>query len=376
MRKVLYLTIINIIILSILNMVYAQSSSIPEMNIASDAIVSTSSSTVSLNSEFYLILNLSKISYSKFKVEVTNTSSLQVEEITSAVNDLSQNNIVTSFTVNKKDISLDKIGIIYTSPAQIAKVKFSVKITNLDENIDDYKQKLNALETEIGNLEKNLDSLKNSLVDIEDMESDEYKNAINAIEDITSSINSKEQEKNDLSDKINNFKQETLSEETAINVEEKIIDKNGVGDNEKDEKPWNDKEFMLDEMMKDKEMNTSMKKMIEQMNGLEFDLQNSNNRISSLTQSVTYQGSQNNYLSTLSINGVEFKNSFKKTTTTYFANVAPEVTSVTVNAIAEDSSSIVTIYGNTNLEQGKNKVIVNVTADDGSVRTYKIYITK
>lgn len=378
MKKVLYLIIINIIILSIFNTIYAQTPNIPEINVTNDSIVSTSSSTVSLNSEFYLILNLSKISYSKFKVEITNTLSLQAEDITIGVSDFTKNNIVTSFIVDKKNITLDKLGIVYISPAQISTIKFSVKITNLESSIDEYKQKLNTLETEIENLESNVTTLKNSLLNIEDIESDEYKNTIKAIDELTLSIESKIQEKNELLDKIDNFKSETLLEETIVSVEEKMIDKNEVKDDEMDKKPWDDKDFILDEKMKekDKEMNTSMKKMMEQMNGLELDLQNANNKISSLTQSVIYQGSQNNYLSSLSINDVELKNSFKKTTTTYFANVGPDVTSVKVNAVAEDSSSIVTVYGNTNLEQGKNKIMINVTADDGSVRTYKIYITK
>lgn len=378
MKKVLYLIIINIIILSIFNTIYAQTPNIPEINVTNDSIVSTSSSTVSLNSEFYLILNLSKISYSKFKVEITNTLSLQAEDITIGVSDFTKNNIVTSFIVDKKNITLDKLGIVYISPAQISTIKFSVKITNLESSIDEYKQKLNTLETEIENLESNVTTLKNSLLNIEDIESDEYKNTIKAIDELTLSIESKIQEKNELLDKIDNFKSETLLEETIVSVEEKMIDKNEVKDDEMDKKPWDDKDFILDEKMKekDKEMNTSMKKMMEQMNGLELDLQNANNKISSLTQSVIYQGSQNNYLSSLSINDVELKNSFKKTTTTYFANVGPDVTSVKVNAVAEDSSSIVTVYGNTNLEQGKNKIMINVTADDGGVRTYKIYITK
>ena len=120
-----------------------------------------------------------------------------------------------------------------------------------------------------------------------------------------------------------------------------------------------------------------MKKMMEQMTGLEKDLQNANDRISTLTQGETYKGSQNNYLKSLSITGVEFKNEFKKTTADYFARLEDDdLEKVTVNAVAEDSTAIVTIYGNTNLEDGKNKILINVTADNGAVRTYRIYLTK
>lgn len=376
MKKVLYLLLINTIVITIFSVVYAKN--IPETSIESDKIISLSSETIETNKEFYLILNLSKISYSKFKIEITNTSSLQAGEITSAVTDLSRNNIVTSFTVDKDSITLDKLGIVYISPAETSKIKFFIKITNLDENIDDYNKKLKTLEIEIEDLENNLIQLKNSLEEIKDIEADEYKNLIKSIEEITLNINSKTQEKNDILDKINNFKQETLSEEITINVEEKEVDNDN---SEKDKNPWNEKDPMLLEgIMKDKDLeketDRSMKKMMEQMNNLEMDLQNANDKISSLTKNVKYQGAQNNYLSSLNISGIELKNSFKKTTTTYFAEIDSSVTSVKVNAIAEDDSSIITVYGNKDLQQGKNKIIINVTAEDGSVRTYKIYVMK
>lgn len=368
MKKIISLIIISIIILSSFCISNA------EMNVPNDNIISISSNSIEPNQEFYLILNLLQIPYSKFKVEITNTFSLQVEEITLAVTELSKNNVVTSFVVDKNSVTLDKLGVVYVAPKQNSSIKFSVKITSLDENVEDLNKTLVNLDSEIVTLTNNLAVLQNALGSITDIESDEYKNCATNIEKVTENINSKTNEKNELQDKINNFEVQTVSKEITVNVEE---NKNNMLETDK-KNPWDDKDSLLDDMMKerDKEMDKSMKKMMEQMNTLEFDLQNANNRISSLTQSTTYQGSQNNYLSSLSISGVDFKNNFKKTTTTYFASVDSSVTKVTVNAIAEDSSSIVTIYGNTNLQEGKNKVIINVTADDGSVRTYKIYITK
>ena len=96
-----------------------------------------------------------------------------------------------------------------------------------------------------------------------------------------------------------------------------------------------------------------------------------------MSQDTTYQGSSNNYLSNLKVTGYDdVENNFKKTTSDYFITVDENTTSVSVTATAEDSSAIVTVYGNTNLQQGKNKVIISVTAEDGSVRNYRIYITK
>lgn len=363
MKKIVSLIIICIMILSSFCIVNA------EMNASNAKIVSVSSNSIEPNKEFYLILNLSQIQYSKFKVEITNTNSLQAGEITSAVTEVSKNNVATTFVVDKNSITIDKLGVVYVSPKQNSSIKFFVKITNLNDGTEEINQNLKLVEAELDSLNITLTSLQNTLGSINDVESEEYKNCFADIETVIENINTKTEEKNELTDKINNFEAQTVSEEATIDVQENTNNK---------ENPWNDKDFLFDDMLKekDKEMNTSMRKMMEQMNDLEFNLKDANDRISSLTQSVTYQGSQNNYLSNLSINGIELKNPFKKTTTTYFASVDSDITSVTVNAIAEDSSSIVTIYGNENLQEGKNKVIINVTADDGSVRTYKVYITK
>lgn len=74
---------------------------------------------------------------------------------------------------------------------------------------------------------------------------------------------------------------------------------------------------------------------------------------------------------------MELKNTFKKTTADYFAKLDnDDLEKVTVNATSEDSTAIVTIYGNTNLEKGQNKILINVTADNGETRTYRIYLSK
>lgn len=375
-KKICFLLIITIILFS--GSVFAtsqnMSSSLDSMSSSSQTI-SLSSQTVSTNTEFYLILNLSNISFSKFKVEITNTSSLTVEEVTSSVSNLSTNSVVTSFIVDKSSINLDKLGVVYTSPTQSCKINFEVKITSLDEDVESLTTELNYLELEITNLENTLTSLKNSLSGIVDNESEEYKTLVEEIDNTSSTLESKTQEKTELEDKISNFIQETMEESVSVDVSETSETKDSREMEENDDKmAWGDKDNMMEEM--EKEMSSSMRKMMEQMSGLESELENANNTISSLQQTVSYQGSQNNYLSSLSITGVEFKNEFKKTNTSYFATVGEDITDVTVNATAEDSDAIVTIYGNTDLKTGKNKILINVTSEDGSVRTYKIYVTK
>ena len=90
----------------------------------------------------------------------------------------------------------------------------------------------------------------------------------------------------------------------------------------------------------------------------------------------TYNGESNNYLSTLEIINLNIIPQFSKTNTTYFINVENNVTQININAQAEDESATVNIYGNDNLQEGENKVLISVTAENGEVKTYRIYVTK
>lgn len=96
---------------------------------------------------------------------------------------------------------------------------------------------------------------------------------------------------------------------------------------------------------------------------------------SGTTETVTYNGSDNNYLSNLSIDGYSLQTAFTKTNTSYFVKLAAGTTSININATAESSLATVCIYGNTNLSSGTNKILISVTAEDGSVRTYRLYAT-
>lgn len=372
-KKILIIFLITLI--SLLN--YSFGAELPKDVIASvpaNTIVSLSSQTVNTKTEFYLVLNLSNINYTKFKVDITNTNSLTVDKVTEDVSGLSTNNVATSFIVDKNSINLEKLGVVYTSLEEETVINFSVKITNLDETKEEIKTDISDLELTIQGLEETLKSLNEILGGIEDTESDLYQSTQSSIKEATDAIGAKEQEKANLQEKLDNFSEGT-SGEASIKVLNEKTETNMPNADDK-ENPWGDKDSMLSKE-KEKEMNASMKKMMEQMTGLEKDLQNANDRISTLTQGETYKGSQNNYLKSLSITGVEFKNEFKKTTADYFARLEDDdLEKVTVNAVAEDSTAIVTIYGNTNLEDGKNKILINVTADNGAVRTYRIYLTK
>ncbi len=91
---------------------------------------------------------------------------------------------------------------------------------------------------------------------------------------------------------------------------------------------------------------------------------------------AAYQGSYNNYLSSLTVTDYTFQTDFSKTNDTYFITVAHDVSNVTVNAAAEDAAAVVAVTGNGDLAVGVNKVLISVTAENGNMRTYRIYVTR
>ena len=85
---------------------------------------------------------------------------------------------------------------------------------------------------------------------------------------------------------------------------------------------------------------------------------------------------KNKLRSSLTIDGYDLNTSFKKTNTTYFINVDNNVSNININAIAEDDSAKVTVYGNNNIKSGKNKVLISVTSENGNVRFYRVFVNK
>lgn len=84
--------------------------------------------------------------------------------------------------------------------------------------------------------------------------------------------------------------------------------------------------------------------------------------------------SSDNSLKSLSIEGVDIE--FNKNTLTYNVSVPNEVTEAKVSYETTSSKAVASISGNTALEVGENKIEINVTAEDGSIRTYVLNIIR
>lgn len=85
----------------------------------------------------------------------------------------------------------------------------------------------------------------------------------------------------------------------------------------------------------------------------------------------------NNYLKSLSLDKGNI--SFNKNTTNYKVNVDSDVTSIKINASLEDSkATFVSGYGSrtVKLSYGKNTILVKVKAENESIKTYTINVTR
>ena len=102
----------------------------------------------------------------------------------------------------------------------------------------------------------------------------------------------------------------------------------------------------------------------------------SSNNNSSDTEEEEEEKSSNANLASLTIGSGTLTPRFSKSTTTYAVTLEDDVTSLTVNAKAEDSKATVDISGNTNLKEGRNPITILVTAEDGTTKTYTINAIK
>ena len=85
---------------------------------------------------------------------------------------------------------------------------------------------------------------------------------------------------------------------------------------------------------------------------------------------------KNAKLNSLKIEGVNLEPEFNPETLDYKANVGKDVTSLKIDAKAEDEKAKITIEGNEKLKAGENTVKISVTTEDGAVTTYLIVVTK
>lgn len=93
------------------------------------------------------------------------------------------------------------------------------------------------------------------------------------------------------------------------------------------------------------------------------------------TTTTTKAKSDNNYLSSISVNDEEISD-FSKTTTKYYVEVDNDVTKISIDATAEDELASVDIDGPKSLAVGDNEYTISVTSESNTTKIYKVIVTR
>lgn len=333
MNKKIRLIIVSLTVLTILgiNISYAISNS----NIS--VFFEVNKTEIAKGETLEMTIDLSKIDYKKFEFVLNSNvkiASIYTDEKVTDKDDIilnkEDNDIVID--INKEQLNLSKIVLYYQIPESI---EIGTKI------------ELNAQ------------------IKIENSETEN-------------------QEKNDVENQAEDIKEENWTIIDTKQVEITIIEKNTDNTDDKNEKDNKNEENKKQEDNKQNEntsKNNSQNENIQEktINNTSVVKNTGNNGESTKganaqTDTVTYNGSNNNYLTSLTIEDAQLTTDFNKEKSTYFATVE-NIEEITVTANVEDSSSKVAITG-TNLKNGENKVLISVTAENGNVRYYRIYVTK
>ena len=123
------------------------------------------------------------------------------------------------------------------------------------------------------------------------------------------------------------------------------------------------------------EMSTAYSDEMKQT-ALEFKIPVYTNMPATACTKPAVDGSPNNKLGGLAVDGFALTPTFQMDTTSYDLIVDHSVASVTVQASAIDSSASVSGTGSVNLQSGVNEIRVNVTAQNGAVREYVIHVVR
>lgn len=311
-----YLIIAIILVLGLQAFAYAMS--MPNGNIK-EMFFSTENLEVSQGENVELKLNLKLIEFDKFNF--TLTSNISSENLTTNEEnvEISNEHNGLKISANKKDLNIDIISLYYKVPEDIA-IGTKIEIKGLLEEIK--------------------------------TESVEESEVI-------------EENKNPENEDLKNDTKEAMPTSQEIILELTVVEK------KEDE-----------EIQKNPDLNQDLGNENQSQNNRPNQNNMSSIKVPTTSQMGTntqinkYNGESNNYLKTLEIANINLKPNFSKTNTTYFIEVDSNVTSIDINAEPEDNNAEVRIYGNNELKTGENKILISVTAENGEVKTYRIYVTK
>ncbi len=274
------------------------------------------------NEKVEMLINLENIEFTKFTFELKSSENITNMEIDSNI-EVEKSNDEITIEIDKSITNLNKIALYYQIPDNVEindTIKFIATVTNIETNIDKDENENEVEEDTIGN-------------------------------------SSNEE-----------IKQPIEPEIMTKAIEIKVVEQTNKEENDKNENIKNEEKS---QDKKDKKVNekSNTTKTIEKS-------VTTQTMSSKAEQTVKYNGSDNNYLSSISIEGYKLNKEFSKDNLTYFINVGKDVNNLKITTNKVENSSTVCIYGNEDLREGTNKILISVTAENGNVRNYRIYVTK
>ena len=272
-----------------------------------------------------MTLDISKIKYNEFEFKLSSNLDINNIEINEEIDTKNYNNDIT-INIDKSKVNLDKITFYYQVP----------KDSPIGTKIE--------LEAQL------------SLMKTTETEENEFE----VVENKKININIIEEKQTDSQEKPNDK-----------------VDKENITKEQEETNKLEKNEKQNNEILKTSEYiseNKSTPNSKSQNANYSANNTNINSALSSTTETAIYNGSNNNYLLNLEIEGENLNTTFNKENTTYFVKTSGK-TEVNVNSIAEDSNAKIYVTGNKNLKTGNNKILISVTAENGNVRYYRVFVT-
>lgn len=321
--KIKRISIVIVLMLLVTPIVYGVTIKNKEDTASKKEFFEVASREIAKDETVVMTLNLSTISYPQFQFVLSCNSDVKqvvTEQSETVKVQKDDNNLVV--TGNKEEMSIQQLQLYYQVPSTVTvgdTITFKASISPIANDEKEEQQEQNQLE------------------------------------------NTVEQE---------NTEQEDLTQTIEITVK--------VVESKKEEESQAPKEENKEETKQESVITTENAKKEESQIKVTTTSKTTNSTVTgnAQTEAVVYEGSYDNYLTAITVEGYSITPEFPKTNHTYFLQVANEVTAITIAVEKSDDSASVQVYGNTDLQVGENKVLISVTAENGSVRTYRIYVTK
>jgi len=320
------------------------------------AFFEVSTNEITLGETLEMTFNLDKIEYDNFKIILN--SNIDTGEIYTEENvKIEENSDAIVIEVDKNKLSLGKIKLCYAVTEDmgintIIQLKAQVKIEEEVETQDDGGNTVVQKQEKVV-----LEESQNVTIAQENIEKDNIqKNNDNEQKDNTQK-NIDNEQKDDTQKNIDNEQKDDTPKEQ--NTETKL-------------KPSNSNENTSQKSSQNLS-NTKAKSGNTNVGSSSASGKQSSLQSGGKNETATYNGSNNNYLKKLKVKGLDLNTTFNKENTTYFVNVNG-TSSIKITAIAEDDSAKVTVAGNDSISEGTNKILIIVTAENGDVRYYRIFV--